>query len=296
MPYLYIYGNQLKPVRKIQPIVIKTKLPPDKLLNLWKNKNNEPFIVTEMAHDKLSSLQLPPNLYKLSGIANGCILDSLKEGDCIPISSYWKIFIKCDFQNFNINSKFNKANLHDTIEQYEEAIAPIMETFPQNMQTKEVKEVFVAVAEATEECLFLLGKPTQDSSARANSFNSYGKELGAKIKPLSDCKNNSLCAEYSILFKHLLDKLGVQSTFWMGSVGENQNPHAFLSCLGGKIIIDPLGSIEQLDQDSGSLPLILLPSKPFTIRTLNENSSHSIACRDLFGSFYQTPRDQIYGI
>ncbi|HOX97528.1 MAG TPA: hypothetical protein PL066_04235 [bacterium] len=148
----------------------------------------------------------------------------------------------------------------------------------------------------------MLGDVANDD-ARNNSFARYhGQTESGKnvcVKPLSECRGESVCSEYALMSYHILKKLGVQSAVVVGAFNDNINKgiadrHTFLVLDNGKYVFDPTHTV---GQELCWPPKVFAAESPLTAETLKDTSKNlddpfgvKIVCTDLV-----TKDQKLYG-
>ncbi len=148
----------------------------------------------------------------------------------------------------------------------------------------------------------LLGDPGSEFK-RNQSFSDYATQTteGKKVcvKPLSESKGLAVCAEYSLLAHHVLEKLGIKSSIVVGAFKENVDDpladrHTFLVLENGKYVFDPTHSLVQKDSWP---PKVFTSETPLTVDNLRDMVTddtkpfgRQITCTDML-----TEEKKIYG-
>lgn len=93
----------------------------------------------------------------------------------------------------------------------------------------------------------ILGKPNGNDLSRNNFY--LIKKAGNRehlVRILSQCEGEAACLEYSLLAKHILDRIGVKSVIMTEGDMYVDEPsyeqHAYLVLEGGSLIFDPVNS------------------------------------------------------
>jgi len=140
-------------------------------------------------------------------------------------------------------------------------------------------------------------------SQRNQSFSDYPSKTadGKKVcvKPLSECRGEAVCSEYSLMAHHVLEKLGIQSSIVVGAFSDDPKDHlagrhTFLVLENGRYVFDPTHTAQQ---EQSWPPKVLSPETPLTIESLKNMSTddsqpfgRKITCIDLI-----TKEEKVYG-
>lgn len=224
------------------------------------------------------------------------IIEEVKEGDDVLVGKGLvdgNYYLRCDFSSFEEKLKVV------TIEKLEEFFiqAKKFEEQAPNLDenTRRLLHSCWRVARITKNMLGDLGS----EFARNNSFNRFKVE-GERfcIKPLSQCKGEAVCSEYTLMAHHILKKLGIESSIVVGAFSADPNDqladrHTFLVLEDGKLVFDPTHTATEKDCWP---PKVFVPEKPLTLENLQDMSvegesfGHKIKCTDLL-----TKDIRIYG-
>lgn len=124
----------------------------------------------------------------------------------------------------------------------------------------------------------MLGAEIPSAIRRNRTFEQYriNSPNRKDVKPLSRCKNESLCAEYTLLTHHLLDKLNIRSTVIIGALNTKPDGladrHTYLTLAEGRIVFDPMLTLSLYQ----TWPLAFLyPEKPITHESISDLSTDS---------------------
>ncbi len=110
------------------------------------------------------------------------------------------------------------------------------------------------------------------------------------VKPLSGCRDESVCSEYALMSHHILKKLGVRSAVVIGAFNENiadelVDRHTFLVLDNGQYVFDPTHTA---DQELCWPPKVFVAESPLTAETLKDTTKTlddsfgvKIVCTDL---------------
>ncbi len=244
----------------------------------------------------------PAKMEPLTAYNEEFLIKHVEEGQDVPIGvnlGWGDFYIRCDFAAFTDNLK---------------TVTPerLEEKFVNNgklaKQAPALDEDTRRLLHACWQTAMLVQKSLGDVGqdfVRDASFNRYSKETksGKKvcIKPLSECKDKAVCAEYALLSQHILNKLGIPSSVIIGAFIEDPeeldtlaNRHTYLVLKEGQLVYDPTHSALQ---EKCWPPKVFKAEKPMTIESLrdmstdeNEPFGRRFRCKDLL-----TKIERIYG-
>lgn len=206
-------------------------------------------------------------------------------------------YLRCDFSAF---AEKLKAITPEKLEELFVANGKLEQQAPEaDENTRRLLNTCWRVARVTRNLLGDVGSEIQ----RNDSFSKYGAKTEDNkkvcVKPLSECRGESVCAEYSLMAHHVLEKLGIQSSIVVGAFSDdNKDPlagrHTFLLLENGQYVYDPTHTAQQ---EQSWPPKVLSPETPFTIESLKNMSTddsqpfgRKITCTDLL-----THEKKIYG-
>lgn len=256
----------------------------------------------ELTREDLGTKEKPihPNLVDakpLTPYDEEFFIENIKEGDDVLVGKGFAdgaYYLRCDFSSF-------EEKLADvTVERLEEKFnqAKKLEEQAPDLDEK-TRRLINACWRVTRITKNLLGDPGSEV-VRNDSFSRFkveGERLS--IKPLSQCKGEAVCSEYSFLAHHILKKLGVESSLIVGAFSADTNNlltnrHTFLVLEGGQLVYDPTHSATEKDCWP---PKVFTSEKPLTVENLEDMSTdekgsfgHKIKCTDLL-----TKEVRIYG-
>lgn len=213
---------------------------------------------------------------------------SLSDGD---------FYLRCDFSDFDEKLKVvtpeKLEELFVTAGKLEKKIPNLDEN------TRRMLNICWRTARIAKSMLGDIGSETK----RNNSFSEYKSKTkeGKKVcvKPLSKCRGQAVCAEYSLMAQHILEKLGIEASVVVGAFAENPNDrlagrHTFLVLEDSNYVFDPTHTAQQ---NGGWPPKVFVPETPLTVDSLRNMSADDtkpfgkkIKCTDLL-----TKDDRIYG-
>lgn len=203
-------------------------------------------------------------------------------------------YIRCDFNSFS--EKLNTI----TPEMLEELFVAVGKLEKQSPSLDEnERRMLHACWRATRIAKNLLGAVASEYK-RNESFSEYLTRIEGKkgcIKPLSKCINEAVCSEYSLLTKHVLDLLGVESSIVVGAFSGDVDDtladrHTYILLNEGNYVFDPTHTAQQAEAWP---PRVFAPETPLTLESLQDMSTegkfgNKIKCKDLL-----THEECLYG-
>jgi len=168
-------------------------------------------------------------------------LETINDGEAVSFDSQAKYWILCDFEKL-LSKKWD----HLSPSLLQERVAQNEENMAQNAEKLDIKaQTLTAIEAATAISKILLGEPRSDDE-RFAAMKCIDLD-GTQLKKLSESKNGSACTEFSLLGKHVLDKLGVKAIFVNGtrtfSGDSDREPHSYLVLPDDNIIFDIMQSV-----------------------------------------------------
>lgn len=200
-------------------------------------------------------------------------------------------FIQCDYASFA--ALLDQKNVDITkLEEMFAQVGKLEKELPQfDEQTRKLIHACWRASRIVKNILGEVGSETK----RNNSFSRFQTRdgnTGRKIcqKPLSTCRNEAVCSEYTLLTHYILRRFGYDSTVIVGAFTDDPDNnlagrHTFLTVENGNLIFDPTHSAQQQDNWP---PKISKPDNAFTPETLRDMSTDEntqfgkkIRCTDL---------------
>lgn len=169
-------------------------------------------------------------------------LETINDGEAVSFDNQAKYWILCDFEKLLSENGWD----HLSPDFLQKIVAQNKEQMAQNVEKLGIKaETLTAIEGATTISKILLGEPGSEDE-RFAAMKCIDLD-GTQLKKLSESKNGSLCTEFSLLGKHILDKLGVRAIFVNGTrtfsnEGERE-PHSYLVLPDDNIIFDIMQSV-----------------------------------------------------
>ena len=206
-------------------------------------------------------------------------------------------YIRCNFSDFDDKLKVVTP---EKLEELFVGDGKLEQSLPDfDEDTRRLLNICWRTARISKSMLSDVGSETK----RNDSFSEYKTKTanGKKVcvKPLSKCRGQAVCAEYSLMAQHILDKLGIQASVVVGAFAENPDDQlagrpTYLVLESGKYVFDPTHSAQQ---EGGWPPKVFTPETPLTVESLRNMGTDDtkpfgkkIKCTDLL-----TKENKIYG-
>lgn len=143
---------------------------------------------------------------------------------------------------------------------------------------EETKRLIFATYKTAQTIQRLLGNPATETK-RSDSFNAFsnGVKKAACIKPLSRCRGEAMCTEYSLLAQHVLSsRLQVPTAVVVGQMdipGFAPGNHTFNVVKEGNLVYDPTMTMAQ---PTLWPPRLFQMERPLTARTLSNKTQSDL--------------------
>lgn len=228
------------------------------------------------------------------------IVDRINDGEDVIVGRTavdGRMYLRCDFSQFDKNlagvtpERLSEYFINDGSF---EAQAPGFEEDDRRLMhacwrvTKIAKKLFSGV-----------GSENVRNASFANYVTKSTDGNPVCAKPLSECVGQAVCAEYSILVKHILEKLGYNSSMVIGAFSEDgavgsTGQHTFLAVGEGGYVFDPTHTAQKTECWPPSFFRCESPMAADTITSMETDPDKplgvKIECTDVF-----TGKKSLYG-
>jgi len=240
----------------------------------------------------------PAQAEMLTPFGDEFFIKNVEDGQDVKIgtggsSGIRDMFVRCDFSSFKKTLDLVSTKKFDELFN---AVGELKKDAPElDDATRKLLHACWRVARMTRN---LLGEVAEGKNmARQKSFVEHattttdGKNVS--IRPLSESKGTSMCAEYALMSQQVLKRAGIESAVVVGTFSEDpEDPvteaHTYLVVDNGKYVFDPTHSALQTNSWP---PKVFLAETPLTLETLRnmepdpeKSFGKKINCTDLLSN------------